>query len=100
MKTTGNNAKQGMYWRVSRYYPMIHIGDYIVDAVFGEIMPYRVIADAAPSGIAPAIYFDEWCDITYEGIGGVEDYMDIVYNHYSREEIAELAKKFDFFTKF
>ena len=100
MKTTGNNAKQGVYWFINKYRPMMRAGDLIVDAVTGEIKPYRIIADATPIPITPILYFDEWVDVSYYGIGGIEDYTDIIYNHYSREEIAELAKKFDFFTKF
>ena len=94
------NARQGMYWRVSRYYPMIQVKGFVIDAVFGEVMPYDLVADKTPEGIHPTLYFSEWCDLSYDGIGGVEDYIDLVHENYTEEEIEELAEKFDFFTKF
>lgn len=98
MKQT--NARQGIYWRVSRYYPMIQVNEFVIDAVFGEVIPYDLVASKTPNGIQPTLYFSEWCDLSYRGIGSVEDYIDLVFENYTEEEIKELAEKFDFFSKF
>ena len=96
----GESARQGMYWRGTRYYPMVQVNALIIDAVFGELIPYSVLEERTPEGIHPTIYFSEWCDLSYSGIGGVEDYIDLVLENYTEEEIQELARKFDFFKKF
>lgn len=94
------NAKQGLYWRVSRYYPMILIEDKVIDARFGEVLLREVVEEDAPDGVLGVLLFVDWADLSEGEIAAVEDYYDLIYQNYTVDEISQLSKKFDFFSKF
>lgn len=94
------DAKQGLYWRVSRYYPMILIEDKVIDARFGEVLLREVVEGDVPDGVLGVLLFMDWADLSEGEIAAVEDYYDLVYQNYTVDEISQLSKKFDFFSKF
>ena len=94
------DAKQGLYWRVSRYYPMILIEDRVIDARFGEVLLREVVEGDTPDGVRGVLLFDDWADLSEGEIAAVEDYYDLIYQNYTIDEISQLSKKIDFFTKF
>jgi hypothetical protein len=79
---------------------MILIEDRVIDARFGEVLLREVVEEDAPEGVLGVLLFMDWADLSEGEIAAVEDYYDLIYQNYSVDEISQLSKKFDFFSKF